>query len=266
MQKDSAENFQPLWGQWELKQNEVIFRQIGELRLWCMRDNQELKIAYTHGGEEDGAEIPQEINWHRWSFKTQSPLLELKPIFPDRPVLVKPEAAFRVAEDARVKIYVRVPIWLKIILAGKTSTSLIEIPTVILSNTWFGSFTEGDLCYFISSGARREIESDPSRPFLAICPLLLIDNSPQDLDVQKICLRVANLSLFIKDHQLWADETQVTFKGETEVSQVEVSGKAPAEAKGAKLLAEPREPIKKSFSAKTFSSLKDLPGFGLFTS
>lgn len=253
------------WGKWDVTEKEMLFHSIGDLRVWCYRDKNELKIAFDHLASENGSELPENITWHRWSYKSEKPLLHLKPIFPDRPVVVEPEAAFRIAEDVRVKIYVRVPVWLNIVLEGNTSTSLMEIPTVILSNTWFGTFTEGDLCYWISSGARREIEPDPSRPYLAICPLLLIDNSPEDLDVQKICLRVANLSLFIHEDHLWADETKINFKGETEVAQIEVTGTAPQEARGAKLIATPREVMKKAFAARTFSTLRDLPGLGLLS-
>jgi hypothetical protein len=98
---------------------------------------------------------------------------------------------------------------------------------------------------------------------MAICPMLLINHSEEELLINKICLHVDNLSLYIDNKQLWSDETQIEYKGTKEISQISVSGKAPAESASAVLITPPRNPVKKSFVAKTFSTLKDLPGLGI---
>jgi hypothetical protein len=208
-------------------------------------------------------ELPANLEWQRWAYRQKNPRIEINPVFPDRPVLVKPENSFTVVENARVRIFVRVPIWIRIKLIGKPDTQLIEIPVITLSNTWFGTFQEGDLCYWISSGARLTTKSDPARPYLAICPLELIDRSPVDLHVEKICLRVEYLSLFYDNAQLWAGETQMIYKGKSEISEINYKQTTPKEARNAKLLMQARIKVNKSITAKTFSTIKDLPGFGL---
>ncbi len=255
------------WGECEIPLDEIQTRSIGPLKIWFTRDEYELRIAcsYTADESSDTSELPEGLEWQRWAFKQKTPKLIFRPVFPDRPVVVKPEAAFRVAEDAAVRIYVRVPIWVRVLLSGRQEVVLQDIPTVTLSNTWFGSFAAGELSYWLTSGARRTIEPDPERPYLAICPIQIVDKSPEDLDVEEICLHVGNLSLFLDQNNLWADETRVIFKGASEPSRVEVSGKAPAEAKNGQLISGPRQGHKKGFSAKTFASLKELPGLGFFS-
>jgi hypothetical protein len=264
--KPKSNDYKPFWSEYDVPENEPLKITIGPLAIWCIKVDRELRLAWKRHDQNrdtDDSNLPEELEWQRWAFSQKKPRIEIKPVFPDRPVLVKPENPFTVAEDAQVRIFVRVPIWIRINLMGKQKTQLVEIPVVTLSNTWFGTFQEGDLCYWISSGARLTIEPDSKRSYLAICPIQLIDRSPVNLNVEKICLRVEHLSLFYYHGQLWAGETQVTYKGNTEISEIKYSQKAPKESRNAKLLVEPRIRIDKSITARTFSTIKELPGFGL---
>ena len=99
-------------------------------------------------------------------------------------------------------------------------------------------------------------------PNVAICPLRLSNASVDDLEVEKIALRVAHLSLFGLEKQLWADETTIRYRGAEEGSDLRMSGKPPAEAAGAVLLTPPRIPVARGFRARTFARFINLPGFG----
>lgn len=241
----------------------------GPLRVWCKSSGDELWVGFFHlEGDEKHAvsdHPPEEIEWSRWAVGRPQQEVRIIPLFPDRPVVVKPENPFRVAKGARAKIYVRVPLWLRLELTTREALSLIEIPTVVLSNTWFGTYTEGELCYWISSGARRQIEPDPTRSYLAICPIQISNRSDGELQVEKLCLRVGGLSLFSYKGQLWSDETVVAYRGGVEPSQVEATGRPPAEAPEAELVTRPRNPVRKRLSVRTFASFRELPGLGLLT-
>jgi hypothetical protein len=224
-------------------------------------------VAFVRADSDEAATeapnaLPENITWSRWALESACQEIRLVPLFPDRPVVVKPESAFRVTTGAQARIYVRVPLWVRIEPAIPESMPLVEIPTIVLSNTWFGTFTNGELCYWISSGARMQIEPDPSRPFLAICPIQIINRADEELYVEKLCLRVGKLSLFNQGGQLWADETRIIHKGGDEASRIEISGRAPREAGEAELVSPPREADKNGFAARTFTTLKDLPGLG----
>jgi len=256
-----------IWGEHEISLRKIYHWAIGDLNIWCNRTSQEIQFAHKRlPASDDGTKIegpPEDISWSRFALIKEHPAIRISPLFPDRPVVVKPETLFKLNQGIQAKIYIRVPIWLKIELTTREPITLVEIPTVVLSNTWFGTFLEGELCYWISSSARREIEPDPSRNYLAICPIQMVNKSEIDLSIEKLCLRVANLSLFFDGKQLWSDETKVTYKGEEASSQIEFSGKPPIEAPAAAIIASPRSPIKKGLVAQTFSSLKDLPGIGI---
>ncbi len=264
-----AEKNSLLWGQHRILPEAPQAWTIGPLRLWCKRVAKEILVAFMHAEanvEENASPtfLPENINWSRWALESAPHEIRFVPLFPDRPVVVKPESAFRVTKEAQARIYVRIPLWVRLETAGAAGVQLVEIPTAILSNTWFGTFASGELCYWISSGARMQIEPDHSRPYLAICPIQIINRADEELYVEKLCLRVGRLSLFNHERQLWADETKIIFKGSNETSRIEVSSTAPPEAAEAVLVSSPRDADTSGFAAKTFITLKEFPGLGVF--
>ena len=255
------------WIEHEIPGEKPVLRNFGPLHIWCKVLHNELWITYEHI-DDDSADVssepPESLTWSRWALKENYKKIKFTPVFPDRPVVVKPESSFMLTPKAQAKIYVRCPLWVRIELIKTENLIVEEIPTVVLSNTWFGTFTEGDICYWISSSARRQIPDDTSRKFLALCPIFITNGSNEELKVEKICLRVGGLSLFDYKEQLWSDLTSITFRGSNNVSQIKFLGKEPVEASSASLICSPRETAKKSLFAKTFISIKGLSGLGLF--
>ena len=156
------------WGEYEIPLNKTFRWRIGDLNIWCIQEEKELKIAYDHVDPKKKKPIsrfPDNIKWNRWALSEKGSKINIKPVMPDQPVVVEPENHFRLVKGMFAKIYIRVPIWIKLTAINKKNIDLIEIPSVILSNTWFGSFFEGELCYWISSGARRQIEPSSDRTY-----------------------------------------------------------------------------------------------------
>jgi hypothetical protein len=98
---------------------------------------------------------------------------------------------------------------------------------------------------------------------MAICLLLIVDRSPDDLNVEKICLRVEHLALYLENNQLWSGLTRIIYKGKDEVSEIKYDQKKPDKARKATLISEPRTKLLDSMTARTFSTIKDIPGLGL---
>lgn len=192
--------------------------------------------------------------------------MELRPALPDRTVVLKPEQAFRLLPRAEARVYIRVPLWLRIELPlSEDGNSLLleSIPSLAMSDTWWGGFMEGELTYWLPTTARREIPAELHIPHVAVCPLQMTNESDMDLEVEKLAFRVAHLSLFVDaEGHLWGDETRVSYRGEVEGSQIDMSGGPPPDAGHALLVATPRAPLQKGFRARTFQRLMALPGVG----
>jgi hypothetical protein len=257
----------PIWGNFPLPGEEPWIMDYGPMRLWCKTLGGDFWMACARSGQDasgagEGDKAPKDEDWSRWAVNATCDKLRLSPIFPDRSIVVVPESFFILKPGSHARVFVRCPLWVNVELLNKSPFPITEIPVVKLPNTWFGSFTEGELCYWMSSGAKRSASPDPARPFHAICPIEIKNSSEEDLMVEKICLRVGGLSLYEQDGQIWADEMEIAFRGKDSISSLKASGKAPAEAPKATLVAAPHDPVRRSFAAKTFSPLKGLPGFG----
>jgi hypothetical protein len=254
-----------IWGEHQTTENKIGTIKIGPLTILHKAVANEVWISHstTDTGEK---EIIQDdhYNWSRWALTgDENTAIRLQPVFPDRPVIVLPEFPFRLVPGADVKIYTRIPVNVMITAAGKARRQLTEVPSVIMAKTWFGAFTEGEACFWLTTRARRAVTGEIFLPHLVVCPIHIKNNSDAELHVEKLAIRVQRMSIFNLDNKLWSDNIEIHQKGAGDHSDVHMTGKIPDEAKGAELIAAPRTPLKKSFAERTFKILHDLPGMGI---
>ena len=256
------------WCEHRIPVDEPVGWCVGRLKLWCKATYEEIWVAHQYAGPDDdecegASDVPEGSTWSRWAIDGPHEKVLLSPALPDRSVVVEPEFPFKLTAGAKARIFVRVPLWVQMTIAGVSNGKLLDLPTAVLSNTWFGSFTSGELCYWTSSRARRQIDPEVFEPSLVICPVEITNLAKEGLHIEKLSLHMEGLSLFIHRGQLWSDETKISYKGLNEVSQIDLSGVAPMEIADAPRITAPRVPLKKGFAATSFRSLKDLPGLGL---
>jgi len=251
--------FQPI----QLEKDICYHVNSGQLHVWLEQGVNEIRLTHKH---QDAAAVtsglPVDADWTRWAFDNGQNIITIKPVFPDRAIVITPESSFWLLKSTEATIYVRIPVWLRFILGGEKGQTLTELPTRVLSNTWFGSFSEGELCLWHLSDVSRTIDRSPEKMHLVICPLHLINQSEEDLLVDRICLRVNRLKMYSGGGNLWSDTTTIIYKGKNEKGEITMSGKAPDNDLEYTLLSAPRYRARKSFVAKSFQTLKELPGLG----
>lgn len=269
MASDDANQLAAPWGTHELSGDEDPWtHRLGPLALWARSRSDELWVASSPGDwyrERDEGPSPPPLDdeeWNRWPVEERPTSLRLDPLFPSRSLVLKPEHSFRLLPGSGARIFVRVPLWAQLSLPDRTERTLAELPTVALSDTWWGEFTEGELCYWLPTTARREVKAGVVREHQAVCPLDLTNRSDEELEVERIALRVEHLSVYLGEYGFWSDVTRVRYKGGAEGSQIEITGRAPREAGESRRVALARTPITKSFHARTFSKLRALSGLG----
>ena len=114
------------WTERSIVDNTVSCCRLGPLRIWWKGHHGELWLAYDHLGAEEldaasPGEPPDEADWSRWVLKDSPSSLRFSPLFPDRPVVVKPEYPFLLTSRAEARIYVRCPLWVRVELPGASS-------------------------------------------------------------------------------------------------------------------------------------------------
>lgn len=251
-----------IWGDHELENGLLYGTAIGDLRFWIRKTESELKIAYDHSHSGRDQQIPPDsIGWACYEYANKKAKIDFTPIFPDRSVSIKSESNFWLLQNARVKIYVDFPIWIRIGLKTKTVQRLLDLPSKILSKTWLGDFYDGELCYWWSAVTKRNYDDDIVHPNFVRCPIQLMNQSDEDLLVQRLYLRVGNMKMYIADDELWSDEITIQYNGEKEGSQIKQSGNPPKEKPEARLIFAGADATRKSFVAKTFATIKGLSAF-----
>jgi hypothetical protein len=253
-----------IWGEYPTVENKTGLIKVGPLSIFHKRVANEVWIS-SRTTETGDKEIPQSEghDWSRWALTgTESNAIRLKPVFPDKSVIVLSEFPFRLVPGADVVVYTRIPIHVTVSGTGNHNRLLTEIPSVLMAKTWFGAFTEGETCFWLTTTARRTLTDEIFFPHLVVCPIYIKNNSEEELHVEKLCLRVQRMSIFILNNRLWSDRIEINHKGDAHLSEVHMTGKIPAEASGAELISAPRSPQRKSLAERTFKFIHELPGIG----
>ncbi len=266
----------PPWGPVELEPDRPVGRRIGPRDVWFLFREGEIRLA-DRPAEGDGRGEPPDAPddpsaWSRWAVPApkgqgirdlRSARVTLRPAVPDRPLIVQPEVPFALLPGAEARVFVRIPLLIRVEAERPTGDAILlrTIPTLELSDTWWGGFVDGDLCYWLPTTARREVTRSLLEPHLLVCPLRMVNESGTDLKVEKLSFRVEHLSLFADPPGFWADESRVRYQGETEGSQIDMTGRPPEEARSATLVSAPPAPVR-GLRALTFHRLRHFPGFG----
>ena len=250
------------WGLVDMGPESEEERTFGPLSLRMRRVQDEIWLRGSREGRIASDVIEPDDEWMRWSLHPTD-RLTLAPGLPDRPVVVSPELPFFLPPRHEARVYVRVPLFVRVVLedSSGTQTAIADLPSLVLSDTWFGTFTEGVLGYWLTTKARRSVSHDLFEPHLAMCPLNLANLSDEALPVERFAVRVSHLSLFADEDRIWADEVQVRYEASAEGSEVRYTNRMPPDAPHAERIALPREAAPRGLRALTFG-VRQLLGFG----
>lgn len=234
----------------------------GTLRLWAKRDRHEWRVFSRREPEEreelttgQSEEPPADASWNRWAFREEDAVIQLLPAMPALPVVVRPESPIRIPRGKEVLFFVSVPISLQLYIGPGRETFVYEEPTAVLSKTWFGEPTFGELCYALRTGASRSLEGIKKGRHRAVCPVRIRNRSEEELDFQKICIRTLYVSIYRGASRLWTSEVEVGYLGKNHFSEIAFGKEAPRHEPVKGLLGPAREIAPRGFIKKSFESL-----------
>lgn len=256
-------DFRNIWKSHTIGRNQTLELALGPLHMWMYRGEQELHIAHEmeHGNDErcavsvfEGA-LSQERDWTRWILDKGVECVQFKPRLPDRPLIVRPEMPMYLMPKQSVQFFVGIPIWLAITL-GARHKQAIEVPSLALSNSWFGPFTEGELCYAMKTTAKLHQQDLIPSAYRAVFPLEVRNASPEKLNFERLCIRPQYLNIFQGETRLWTSKGRVSYRGEENWSRIIYSSHAPEFDQAGRLLGKARETMQRGAFLKTFDNFK----------
>lgn len=259
-------NYEDLWSPMSIEHDETLLIQLGSLDLWIHRGEQEWHIASEHRPDDPHrlsvsrtSEMP-ECDWTRWVINEQVDEVVLHPRMPDRPLIVRPEMPVCLLPKQSVQFYIGVPVWLGVSL-GSLFRDIAEIPTMPLSNSWFGPTTEGDLCYAMRTTAKLRQEDLQQHPHRAVVPFEIRNMSDERLDFERLCLHTTNLRIYQGKDRMWTNKGRVSYRGEEKWSRVVYARGVPPYDGAERLIGKAREPVDRGALLKTFGDWKNLADF-----
>jgi hypothetical protein len=255
------------WEAAEIAEGACRHWRIGPLGIWVARTPREWQVAEQHFDDEDCVAarecsgMPEDVKPMRWATDSLFPPVRLRPIAPDRSVVVRPEHALRILPQGSARIYISIPVWVRVELdAGSGPVTLEDVPTVRLSNTWFGSLFKGQLCYWTETTARRESDAREPQPHVATAPMTVKNDSSEELPLEKVCLPSAFLGIYRGGDRLWTSEVKVVSSSSSKPQKLDIQEGPPSDAPEAVLLSKPREKRSGGIFSRTVGLIQSIPG------
>lgn len=188
--------------------------------MWLHNTELDWKVAHdrdesasSHGEWSETETSPETLSWQRWSFDSGITSVRIRPTLPSTPVVVRANNPVTIPAGHEARFFVSIPMVLKVEVDRERPVVIAEIPLVVLSKTWFGVPTEGELCQVLKSGAARTLEETRPDPVRAVCVLQIKNTSTEPLPIQKFCLRLDYAGLYHGKCRLWTSAHLIQYVG-----------------------------------------------------
>jgi hypothetical protein len=201
------------------------------------------------------AQKPSSSDWRHYLHRESGPV-QPSPVLPDRPLVVRPDRSLTLMPGQSTIFFLELPVWFRLSTTGYRPAVLFEEPLSVLTRTWFGDPVNGELCWGLATRLHHSMDSVEPSAAIAVCPLMIENDSETDLAFEKVCLHVENLSLFRGPHRLWANSLHAVFKGPDQATQIEISREAPGFEDGLLPISQARQQVAGWNFRRTFGMLK----------
>ena len=203
------------WGDFDVTHDTKLLLECADLHLQLVCSDKEWLVKYElasnetpHNGKlsyiDIGFDQGEFDKQQRFVFKKLPKQLIIQPALADRPVICWSTTTVMLLPKQEILLYVTIPLWLQLSISS-VKKPLIDIPTVRISDTWFGPNTqEGVIGY--ASRATDQLNADLSENhgLKATIAVKIKNLSNNVLALDKISVPSPNLDLYVdKSGQFW---------------------------------------------------------------
>lgn len=239
------------WLSIPLNENEAALWSAENLTIYAQRISGDWMLARDESDEARPEQqvrkissVPLGLDWKRWALNKRAKEIRFWPAFPDKPLVVKTRIPVIVPPKTSIELYINIPIWLEISVSqGEEYYPLDKVYPSRLSNTWYGTLFEGQLCYAIKSRARRTLAYLDNESLRAACLFKINNQSENSLPVDKIRILPEHLGLYQTLDRLATSPITVNFRGNEQGSEISYEAGAPEFLKNGRLVREADKPF-----------------------
>ena len=185
----------------------------GEIFIRMKREGQGWIInSYQKGDEE-----PEDIDFYQTGGSSS---LILSPALQSKPLVFK-GSGLSIVPSQKLTFFVKIPMIIQVYNNAKQNENLIkEIVHTRLSDTWFGEPDNGEAAFLLGSEFYLKTEKMEIKKHEAVCPIQVFNHSDKLLELQRLILRVENMTLYTVKQNVFTSLVKIEYKGKDNISAV----------------------------------------------
>lgn len=201
----------------------------------------------------------QETNPKMIFFQTgKSHSLVIAPALPTKPLVFK-ESKINLLPGQKLNFFIKIPLTFQVYSSKALPGNLLkEIEYRRLSDTWFGEPDNGEAAFALGSEYFLDMEKMETAEFEAICPILMKNNSPSSLEVQRLIIRAENLALYRNEQKIVTSLVQIEYKGQDVISSATYHYSKQFNGEKQEIVAKPRNETGKNILKVNFHFIKNI--------
>lgn len=169
-------------------------------------------------GESTDKEHLNEFSEKVYFHTGKSNTLILSPSLPSKSMVFKGNGLF-VSPGQKLLFYLKIPLSIQIYYSKIRPEKLLkELLGTPLSNTWFGNPESGEPAFSLGNEYFLNPEDAQPGEFEALCPVSVFNNSQSVLEIERLIIRVENLTLYKKEEKILTSVVSLEYKGKDVLS------------------------------------------------
>lgn len=202
------------WNDRTLADGERLRADFADLTLVIHSFMEEWRVAVVDPSRrselEDLDNLPEDLPWERWDRGPEDTTLSFRPVFPDRPVIVRPRAPLHLSPKAKALFYIGIPSWIELSAEVEGDRRVLcAWPTVRLSNSWHGDPTSGILCYASKTRARRQFVTEEWADYDIATTIEISNQTENTLPFDRLLMETDHLAIFSHGGRLWSNHARI---------------------------------------------------------
>lgn len=222
MKQDTAQDKAIWWGETAIQSGKRLQLRCGDLQLDILPKDNEWLVQYqlskdlvvfkaelSYNDETDDA-IEFE-NKQRFVSNALPDHVILQPALADRSITCKPKVTVSLFPKQQISLFVGLPLWLQLHMDG-IETALLDIPTVRISDSWFGPDSrKGVICYASTNNEQLDLKPTVNHGTRVTLEVRVKNNSDAILSLDKLSIPVPHLALYVdKENEFYTRRMTLT--------------------------------------------------------
>lgn len=254
-----------MWNTYVIEDATSYMLQLFNHEIFVMRNSDNWNFAIENSTAVNEEIIlkkkPSEKELTSWKgyVTNNSDALLINPGFPDRPLVVKSLFPLIVLPNRSIKIFIKIPVWY-VFYCGSISpeNKLFELPSKLLSSTWFGDPSNGTYSYELEDNFNSDSDEILTEKYGILCPVTIHNKTKEHLNFERLFLTVDSLSIFHSENSLFTNDIEIIYKGTNMDSELKIVDLSISKNSNTKILTEPRNPDSKNLVQRSFYFFKSL--------